>query len=428
MSLSFDMTRCPFEMNRYNVKLQINMRNTGQVGMFDDVARRLAGQTYEIKHVEAILLRAKIEVPVQTSFGTMYDRPALLVRISDVDGCVGHGEIWCNFPSRGAEYKASLLVTEFAHWLKGRRFSSPAEVFDGLTAAFTVLGLQTADPGTLLQVIAGVDQALWDMVARRQGMRLCALFGAPGDAVKAYASGIHPKEARERVQLARESGFTAFKVKVGFGEEIDQAGLAVARELIGEDHQLMIDANQAWMSPQQAADNINALSHFDLKWIEEPLRASAAPSQWQELNRMISVPLAGGENLPTLNAVDAYQAQALFAFVQPDIGKIGGFTGLLRIFGDRDTAQSPSKSVYCPHWLGGMVGLAASAHLLTVIGDAGLLEVDVNDNPIRESLADWDLWPSNGGRIELPEDDGIGIVPDLPAMKEHGVQVTIMPG
>ncbi|MEK9622833.1 MAG: mandelate racemase/muconate lactonizing enzyme family protein [Alphaproteobacteria bacterium] len=404
------------------------MKNAGQVGVLDEVARRLAGQRHEIRHVEAILLRAKIDVPVQTSFGTMYDRPALLVRITDADGCVGHGEIWCNFPSRGAEYKAGLLVNEFAYWLKGRHFSSPAEIFDGLTAAFAVLGLQTADPGTLLQVIAGVDQALWDMVARRQGMRLCALFGAPGDAVRAYASGIHPKEARERVQLARERGFTAFKVKVGFGEDVDRDGLAVARQLIDDDHQLMIDANQAWMSPQQAADNINALSRFDLKWIEEPLRASAAPAQWQELANMISVPLAGGENLPTLDAVDAYQAQALFAFVQPDIGKIGGFTGLLRIFGGRDAVQSPPESVYCPHWLGGMVGLAASAHLLTVIGDAGLLEVDVNDNPIRESLADWDLRPSNGGRIELPEDDGIGIVPDLPAMKEHGVQVTIMPG
>ena len=415
-------------MPRQDIKAKINMRNAGQVGMLDDVARRLAGQTHEIRHVEAILLRAGIDVPVQTSFGTMYDRPALLVRITDAEGCVGHGEIWCNFPSRGAEYKASLLVNEFAYWLKGRRFTSPAEVFDGLTAAFAVLGLQTADPGTLLQVIAGVDQALWDMVARRQGMRLCALFGAPGDAVRAYASGIHPKEARERVQLARECGFTAFKVKVGFGEDVDRDGLAVARQLIDEDHQLMIDANQAWMSPQQAADNINALSRFDLKWIEEPLRASAAQAQWRELADMISVPLAGGENLPTLDAVDAYQAQALFAFVQPDIGKIGGFTGLLRIFGGRDAVQSPPKSVYCPHWLGGMVGLAASAHLLTVIGDTGLLEVDVNDNPIRESLADWDLRPSTGGRIALPKDDGIGIIPDLPAMKEHGVQVTIMPG
>lgn len=411
-----------------HVKMKTNMRNADQIGMLDDVARRLADQRHEIRHVEAILLRAGIDVPVQTSFGTMYDRPALLVRITDADGCVGHGEIWCNFPSRGAEYKANLLVNEFAYWLKGRHFSSPAEIFDGLTAAFSVLGLQTADPGTLLQVIAGVDQALWDMVARRQGMRLCALFGASGDVVRAYASGIHPKEARERVQLASERGFTAFKVKVGFGEDVDRDGLAVARQLIDEDHQLMIDANQAWMSPQQAADNINALSRFDLKWIEEPLRASAAQAQWRELANMISVPLAGGENLPTLDAVDAYQAQALFAFVQPDIGKIGGFTGLLRIFGGRDAVQSPPKSVYCPHWLGGMVGLAASAHMLTVIGDAGLLEVDVNDNPIRESLADWDLRPSTGGRIALPEDDGIGIIPDLPAMKEHGVQVTIMPG
>lgn len=408
--------------------MKMNMKNAGQVGMLDDVARRLAGQTHEIKHVEAILLRAKIDVPVQTSFGTMYDRPALLVRITDADGCVGHGEIWCNFPSRGAEYKASLLVNEFAYWLRGRRFSSPAEVFDGLTVAFAVLGLQTADPGTLMQVIAGVDQALWDMVARRQGMRLCALLGAPGDAVRAYASGIHPKEAGERVQLAYDRGFTAFKVKVGFGEDVDQAGLAVARELIDEDHSLMIDANQAWVSPQQAAANINALSRFDLKWIEEPLRADAAVPQWQELNKMISVPLAGGENLPTLDAVNAYQGQALFAFVQPDIGKIGGFTGLLRIFGGRDAMPPVPECVYCPHWLGGMVGLAASAHLLTVIGDTGLLEVDVNDNPIRENLADWDLRPSKGGRIELPEDDGIGIIPDLSAMKEHGVDVTIMPG
>ena len=408
--------------------MTIKMWKDGQVGMLEDVARRLAGHTHEIKHVEAILLRARIDVPVQTSFGTMYDRPALLVRITDADGCVGHGEIWCNFPSRGAEYKASLLVNEFAYWLKERRFSSPAEVFDGLTTAFAVLGLQTADPGTLLQVIAGVDQALWDMVARRKGMRLCALFGAPGDAVKAYASGIHPREAADRVRLSRERGFTAFKVKVGFDEDVDLAGLASARELIDEDHQLMIDANQAWMSPRQAADNINELSRFDLTWIEEPLRASAAVPHWQELNKMISVPLAGGENLPTLDAVNAYQEQALFAFVQPDIGKIGGFTGLLRIFGGRDAARPLPKSVFCPHWLGGMVGLAASAHLLNVIGDAGLLEVDVNDNPIRESLADWDLRPSRGGRIELPEDDGIGITPDLAAMKEHDVHVTIMPG
>ncbi|NBR39109.1 MAG: mandelate racemase/muconate lactonizing enzyme family protein, partial [Alphaproteobacteria bacterium] len=285
-----------------------------------------------------------------------------------------------------------------------------------------------ADPGTLLQVIAGVDQALWDLVARRQGEKLCALFGVPGNSVKAYASGIHPKEASERVQVAHDHGFTSFKVKVGFGAETDKAGLVDARDVIGDRHQLMIDANQAWISPQEAAENINALSRFDLTWIEEPLRASAAQQDWQALQRMINVPLAAGENLPTLDAVDAFWQKGLFSFMQPDIGKIGGFTGLLRIFGIRDTDNVSPARVYCPHWLGGMVGLAASAQMLTVVGDAGLLEVDVNENPIRESLADWDLKPSGQGRIDLPLGDGIGIVPDVAVMRELGVDVTIMSG
>ncbi len=220
------------------------------------------------------------------------------------------------------------------------------------------------------------------------GRKLCALFGVQGNSVKAYASGIHPKEASERVQVAHDHGFTSFKVKVGFGAEIDKAGLVSARDIIGDRHQLMIDANQAWRSPQEAAENINALSRFDLSWIEEPLRANVAGTDWQTLRGMIDVPLAAGENLPTLDAVDAYWQKSLFSFMQPDIGKIGGFTGLLRIFGNRDTDESSTQRVYCPHWLGGMVGLAASAHLLTVVGDAGLLEVDVNENPIRESLAD----------------------------------------
>jgi len=277
-------------------------------------------------------------------------------------------------------------------------------------------------------VIAGVDQALWDLVARRQGEKLCALFGVQGNSVKAYASGIHPKEASERVQVAHDHGFTSFKVKVGFGAEIDKAGLVRARDIIGDSHQLMIDANQAWRSPQEAAENINALSRFDLSWIEEPLRANVAETDWQTLRGMIGVPLAAGENLPTLDAVDAYWQKSLFSFMQPDIGKIGGFTGLLRIFGNRDTDESSTQRVYCPHWLGGMVGLAASAHLLTVVGDAGLLEVDVNENPIRESLADWNLKPCEEGRINLPSGDGIGIVPDVALMKEHGVDVTIMSG
>ena len=396
--------------------------------LLSDIAERLEGDPHVIERVEAVLLRAQIDVPVQTSFGTMRDRPALLVKITEKSGCVGYGEIWCNFPTRGAEYKAGLLTTEFAFWLKGRSFCSPAEIFDDLGLAFAVLALQTADPGTLAQVIAGVDQALWDLVARKRGERLCSLFDVAATSVPAYASGIHPSQAEEKAHRARQQGFTAFKVKVGFGDALDRAGVAAAREMIGDDARLMIDANQAWALPEHAGEAINRLKDFSLSWVEEPLPANTQPGTWQTLTKITDVPLAGGENLPTLDGVADYWRANRFAFLQPDIGKIGGFTGLLRIFGRKAALSSDRVCVYCPHWLGGMVGLAASAHLLAVVGGPGLLEVDVNDNPIRENLADWTPVPSHDGQIDLPKEHGIGISPDLHAMRQLGVHVEIIEG
>ena len=402
--------------------------NTGVHNSLLDIAEQnLKGQSFKIDRIEAIVLRAKIKTPVQTSFGTMYDRPALLVKITDINGCTGYGEIWCNFPTNGAEYKASLLVNEFAFWLRGRRFCSPAEIFDGLSLTFTVLGLQTADPGTLSQIIAGVDQALWDLVARNQNKKLRDLFGVTDDTVKAYASGIHPKEAKERVAYALERGFSAFKIKVGFGSETDKRGLNEAVDLTNATHQLMADANQAWVSISEAAANIETFNKFNLTWIEEPLRADTSLSDWHALEKVIKVQIAGGENLNTLANIKTYWQKGMFNYMQPDIGKIGGFTGLLRIFGNQNNSSS-QKNTYCPHWLGGMVGLAASAQLLTIVGNKGLLEVDINENPIREKLADWDLTPSSQGRIKLPEENGIGITPDITAMKSQNIEVSVITG
>lgn len=405
--------------------METKIKNAVHTSFLDVAKESLAEQLFVIERVEAIVLRAKIKKPVQTSFGIMYDRPALIVRIIDSKGCLGYGEIWCNFPSNGAEYKANLLVKEFASWLKGKSFHSPAEIFDGLNHAFAVLGLQTADPGTLLQVTAGIDQALWDLVARHQGKRVCDLFGVTGDNVKAYASGIHPKEVTEVVSSALDHGFSSFKIKVGFGSEVDQMGLSKARELIGDAHQLMIDANQAWVLPTDAARNINVLSRFNLKWAEEPIRANSSLSDWRALKKNIDVPIAGGENLGDLETVNAYLQNGVFHYMQPDIGKIGGFTGLIRIL-DTHLGTSLQNSIYCPHWLGGAIGLASSAHLLTIAGNTGLLEVDVNENPIRENLSDWDFSPSSDGKIKLPEGHGLGVVPDFSALKSQNVEVRII--
>ena len=103
--------------------------------------------------VEALVFRAPVEVPVQTSFGTMYDRPAVLVRVEDRAGMVGWGEIWCNFPGVGAEHRARVLESCVAPILLERDWEHPAEAFDTLSRRLHVLGIQSGEPGTMAQAI-----------------------------------------------------------------------------------------------------------------------------------------------------------------------------------------------------------------------------------------------------------------------------------
>ena len=67
-----------------------------------------------VARLEAFVLRCPIATPVQTSFGIMRDRPAVFVRVTDTEGAQGWGEVWCNFPTVGAEHRARLLDSVFA--------------------------------------------------------------------------------------------------------------------------------------------------------------------------------------------------------------------------------------------------------------------------------------------------------------------------
>ena len=125
-----------------------------------------------IARVEAHVLRWPVRVPVRTSFGTMHDRPAVLVRVVAEDGAFGWGESWCNFPSCGAEHRARLIETVLAPLLVGRAFASPEEAFRELSAKTAVLAIQSGEPGPIAQAIAGVDIALHDLAARRAGVPL----------------------------------------------------------------------------------------------------------------------------------------------------------------------------------------------------------------------------------------------------------------
>ena len=96
--------------------------------------------------------------------------------------------------------------------------------------------------------VAAVDIALWDLLARRRGVPLAAALGASGAAqpLPLYASGINPADPPAAVARARDAGFRAFKLKIGFDRARDAANVHAVAASLAPGEQLFADANQAW--------------------------------------------------------------------------------------------------------------------------------------------------------------------------------------
>jgi D-galactarolactone cycloisomerase len=366
-----------------------------------------------IERVEAFVFRAPIATPVRTSFGTMTDRPAVFVRVTDSDGVQGYGEVWCNFPSVGAEHRARLVDSVFRPMLLEHPVVHPADTFHMLTQRTEVLALQSGEPGPFAQAIAGIDLALWDLWARKAKLPLWRVLGGASDEIEVYASGLNPVGAEALVREKAAEGYRSFKLKVGFGRERDLANLASLRSIIGDACTLQADANQAWDLPV-AIEMARAFAPFNLGWLEEPLRCNRPVAEWRALIEQSPVPIAGGENLADAASFTAYIEQGAYDVVQPDAAKWGGISGCWPVI----QATRAAGLRYCPHYLGGGLGLLASGHLLAAAGGDGMLEVDANPNPLRTLLSGPVATPKNG-RVSLGEAPGIGIVPPLDELEER---------
>ena len=365
-----------------------------------------------------------LKQPVVTSFGKMLARSSLLVAVTDSAGNIGWGECWCNFPSGGMAYKVRLYEDTLAPRLPKQSDLTPTQISNHLTAALRVIACQTGDHGAIVQVIAGLDIALWDLSAKQHNQPLAALLNPHyRKELPMYASGVDRKEIDARIDAGRQLGIRGYKLKVGFSPDEDLHAIDTFLARLDADESLAIDANQGWTF--DVAHAVIPAIPREIQWIEEPILADEPYEKWLALQDLTGIPLSGGENYLHENASLSYfnAPSKPFEILQPDACKWGGVTGVSALF----PAIKAAGINFYPHFLGSAVGLAASAHLLAAEGGSGLLEYDIQPNALRDALAQ-EALPIHKGLYQITETGGHGVTPDPDVLKtwcDHPIELEL---
>lgn len=190
-------------------------------------------------------------------------------------------------------------------------------------------------PGIASHAIAAVDTALWDLQARLLEQPLVCLFGLVREEIPAYGSGGFTSydDAQLRAQLGgwAEAGFRYVKMKVGTEPAADPARVTAAREAIGPDVELFVDANGAY-DQKQALALAERFAEQNVRWFEEPVSSDDLMGLRRLRQRLpAGMQLAAGEYGYTIDYFQQMlQAQAVDV-LQADATRCGGFTEFLRI-------------------------------------------------------------------------------------------------
>jgi len=268
--------------------------------------------------------------------------------------------------------------------------------------------------GAITHTISGIDIALWDLLGQATRQPVGRLLGGRyRERVAPYASLLmdQPEPMRDHLLALKQEGFRAFKIGWGpFGRvshALDEAIVRAARDAIGPENRLMVDAggSDAFWSQglKWALRTAEMLATYDVAWFEEALRPDAL-ADYVALRQAARVPIAGGEVLTRRQSFQPWLESRAFDVVQPDCTKVGGISEERRIAW---MAQEHGIR-FIPHGWNTAVGLAADLHLASAFPDTDLVEYCTGSPYIDLLTAEgWRLDPD--GMLAIPDAPGLGI-------------------
>ena len=368
-----------------------------------------------------------LSMPVVEDIGDG-SQDALLVRVA-AGGHVGYGECEAApLPSIAA------LICPMSHSackpvqssVLGAKLDTPADIRRiGDQVRANSLDLLQAE-----HTLSGIDMALWDLLGRKLGEPAWKLLGwaraFPKTPYSSVLFGDTPQQTLEKARAARAKGFRAAKFGWGpFGHgsvQADEEQLAAAREGLGQDGVLLVDAGTVWNTDVERARRVlPALQRVHAAWLEEPF-VSGALDEYRALSLDSGeVGLAGGEGSHNFFMARYMIDHAGLKYVQIDAGRIGGISVA------KDVADyAAAKGVtYVNHTFTSHLALSASLQPYAGLQAHEICEYPAEPKQLALDITRDHLLPDGNGQVNVPERQGLGMEVNLEGLRPYLVDTEI---
>ena len=364
-----------------------------------------------------------------SDFGRVASFDSVIVRVETDTGITGWGEAKAGVGSAAAcAGLAAIINHDYAPLLAGQDPRDISRLWDVLyntpREGYAIAGghvlPQLGRRGLSISAIAGIDIALWDILGKSLGAPVWRLLGGRrAERMPAYASGGWADEQGIGAQLkgyCDQAGFRAVKMRVGVMDGSparSAARVRAARQALGPDIKLMVDAHGTW-TVAEAKAFCRMVEDLDLFWFEEPVTADDKTGL-AEVRRSSSVPISTGESEFTRHDFREIAELRAADVLQPDLAIAGGITEGVRIA----AIASAFNLRLAPHLWSGAPAFAAGLHLAASQSAGFILEYSLGHNPMLHDLIE-ERFPVVDGMVEIPDRPGLGITVREEFLRQYG--------
>ncbi|MFP3896140.1 MAG: mandelate racemase/muconate lactonizing enzyme family protein [Anaerolineales bacterium] len=315
----------------------------------------------------------------------------------------------------GSAYTSTPLVNAAIQLLKPHLLGESAVEPDRVTETLHQMTFWQGRGGSITHAISGINIALWDLFGKVTGQPVGRLLGGCYcQRIRPYASIIFewpPKDFARTLEGIMAQGFRA--VKMGWGnfglvsDERDEAMVRTARETVGNEVALMVDAGgsgQFWPHEYKwALEKAHMLKDYDVVWFEEPLRPDDIEG-YILLREHAPVPISACEVLTRRQSFIPWIERHAVDIVQPDATKVGGLSEARHIAW---MAYHHNVTMVSHGW-NTVFGLYADLHLASAIPEAKYVEY-ITPSPYIDDLSETPPQLDDEGYLPIPTTPGLGV-------------------